>query len=174
MRSSSGDSWPGRARNRLVVLLFVSAEDRIRQVEECGRSGCQYEFSVPWLHTAVYELFVEPAMTKEYASHQTPPPALLIFARRMMWKHPYSGCYVYPASICTAVHTLTHIYAFDMWRETFDSPFLVEMGKCLSALCKLSADTRRKSLACLKRRVGYLSCVIDCARWSLCTLHKLV
>lgn len=68
MRSSSGDSWPGGAINRLVVLLFVSAEDRIRQVEECGRSGCQDEFSVPWLHSAVYELFVEPAMTKECVS----------------------------------------------------------------------------------------------------------
>lgn len=60
MRSSSGDLG-----NHLVVLLFVSAEDRIRQVEECGRSGCQYEFSVPRLHSAVYELFVETAMIKE-------------------------------------------------------------------------------------------------------------
>lgn len=49
----------------LLSFYFVSSEDRKRQVEGFGRAGCQFEFSVMWLHSVVYELFVEPVMTKE-------------------------------------------------------------------------------------------------------------
>lgn len=139
MRSSFSDSWPSGARNRLVVILFVSSEDKMRQVEDldvpdaslssqwCGftRLSMNYLWSQWWLKNV---------------SLQTPPPPFDICE-----KHDMETSVFGILCICWAfLHLYTRSRFFDMWSETFNRRFLAEMGKCLSALCKLSADTCKK------------------------------
>lgn len=112
----------------------------MRQVEGFGRAGCQFEFSVMWLHSVVYELFVEPVMTKECV----PLDATFFFWH--LWEARHGNIRIQElVCICRAfLHLYTRSFFFDMWSETFNRRFLAEMGKRLSALCKLSADTCKK------------------------------